>query len=91
MTTQQRRTPPKKADETAAEETGEVLEAAEAAEQGAPAPEGLDEESRESEPPAEPEGDLCPGCYPDGWPAHAYSAGCEHGSYSRPDPRTRRP
>lgn len=33
--------------------------------------------------PPKPADDICPQCWPDGWPADAYSAVCDHGTYKR--------
>lgn len=41
-------------------------------------------EAPEISDPDEAVGDLCAeGCFPVGWPEDAYSAGCEHGTWTR--------
>lgn len=30
--------------------------------------------------------ELCPVCWPDGWPEGGHAAGCEHGEWTRPEP-----
>jgi hypothetical protein len=78
--------PPTSAEVEPEIESGQEVEPAEASADEQPDTGG---EAAQDTAPAEPEpedGEICLDCYPNGWPAlskDAYSAGCQHGSYSR--------